>query len=289
MISASAISLFGRLKHHRRFWLGLICLMLLMVLGLGSIFYTPFDIEDLVVANRFKPVGIPHLLGTDHFGRDMLSLMMVGTRTTLFVGLIAVVIGMAVGVPLGLFASAKGGWVERTILHANDFIFAFPALISAILLTALLGPSATNAMIAIGIFNIPVFARVTRAAAHRVWVHAFIDVARLAGRTSRQISISHILPNIAGLLGVQAAIQLSMGILAEAGLSYVGLGTQSPNTSLGFMLKDAQTFFQLEPQLALIPGLTIVILVLSLNLMADALHDALNPKSCQQPDLKGAF
>ena len=188
-------------------------------------------------------------------------------------------IGMALGVPLGLWAAARrGSLLDEVIMRGNDLVFAFPSLVIAILITAVFGPSATNAIIAIGIFNIPVFARITRGAALSLWKREFIMAARVAGKTRTRISVEHILPNVANLLIVQGTIQFSLGILAEAGLSYVGLGAQPPIPSWGRMLADAQTMASLAPHVALIPGLTIVAMVLGLNLLGDGLRDALDPR-----------
>jgi peptide/nickel transport system permease protein len=163
-------------------------------------------------------------------------------------------------------------------MRANDLIFAFPALVIAILITATFGPSATNAIIAIGIFNIPVFARVTRAGALSLWQLDYIRAAQVAGKGRARISAEHILPNIANLLIVQGTIQFSLGILAEAGLSYVGLGAQPPTPSWGRMLAESQTMVTLAPHVAIMPGLAIVLTVLGLNLLGDGLRDALDPR-----------
>ena len=244
-----------------------------------SFVWTPFSVETMEIANRLKPPSSANWLGTDHFGRDILSMLMVGARTSIAVALVAVGIGMGLGVPLGLAAAARsGGWVDEIISRGNDLIFAFPSLVIAILITAVFGPSATNAIIAIGIFNIPVFARITRGAALSLWKREFILAAQVAGKTRMRISVEHILPNVANLLIVQGTIQFSLGILAEAGLSYVGLGAQPPIPSWGRMLADAQTMVALAPHVALIPGLTIVAMVLGLNLLGDGLRDALDPR-----------
>ena len=195
------------------------------------------------------------------------------------VALVAVGIGVAFGVPLGLLAAAqRGRLLDDLVMRGNDLIFAFPALVIAILITAAFGPSALNAIMAIGIFNIPVFARVTRAGALPVWTLDYIRAAQVAGKGATRISVEHILPNIANLLIVQATIQFSLGILAEAGLSYVGLGAQPPLPSWGRMLADAQTFAALAPHVAVVPGLAIVLTVLGLNLLGDGLRDRLDPR-----------
>nr|WP_154337241.1 ABC transporter permease [Paracoccus sp. S-4012] len=244
-----------------------------------SFFWTPWPVDVLSIGNRLQPPSAAHWFGTDHLGRDILSLVMVGARTSIAVALVAVGIGMGAGVPLGLLAAAnRGGWLDEVVMRMNDLIFAFPALVIAILITAVFGPSATNAIIAIGIFNIPVFARVARGGALPLWTLDFIRAAQVAGKGRARISAEHILPNIANLLIVQGTIQFSLGILAEAGLSYVGLGAQPPTPSWGRMLAEAQTMVTLAPHVAVIPGLAIVATVLGLNLLGDGLRDALDPR-----------
>lgn len=247
--------------------------------ALLSFIWTPFDHASLNIPGKLQPPGAEHLLGTDHFGRDILSMIMVGARTSIAVALVAVGIGMGLGVPLGLWAAARrGSLLDEVIMRGNDLIFAFPSLVIAILITAIFGAGAINAIIAIGIFNIPVFARITRGAALSLWEREFILAARVAGKSAARISTEHILPNIANLLIVQGTIQFSLGILAEAGLSYVGLGAQPPLPSWGRMLADAQTLVSLAPHMALMPGFAIILTVLGLNLLGDGLRDWLDPR-----------
>lgn len=252
---------------------------LALVAALLSFVWTPGDVTGIAIADKLQPPSAAHWLGTDHFGRDMLAMLMVGARTSIAVALVAVGIGLGLGVPLGLLAAARsGGWLDEVVMRGNDLIFAFPSLVIAILITAVLGPSAVNAIIAIGIFNIPVFARVTRAGALPIWTLDYIRAAQVAGKGAGRISWQHILPNIANLLIVQATIQFSLGILAEAGLSYVGLGAQPPTPSWGRMLAEAQTMISIAPHVAIVPGLAIVLTVLGLNLLGDGLRDALDPR-----------
>ncbi|MBO9422947.1 MULTISPECIES: ABC transporter permease [Stappiaceae] len=267
------------LFHSRTLLPGLFLSLVFVAAALISLVWVPYDTTVLNIANRMKLPSWEHWLGTDQFGRDILSMIMVGARTSIAVALVAVGIGMSVGVPLGLAAAArKGGWLDEVIMRANDLVFAFPSLLIAVMITAVFGASALNAIIAIGIFNIPVFARLTRGAALSLWNRDYILAARVAGKGPARISMEHILPNVANLLIVQGTIQFSLGILAEAGLSYVGLGAQPPTASWGRMLADSQTMISLAPHLALFPGLAILLTVLGLNLMGDGLRDLLDPK-----------
>ncbi len=257
---------------------GLFLVTAVIAAALISFVWTPYDVEAIEISSKLLPPSLQHLFGTDHFGRDVLSMIMVGARNSLAVALIAVGIGAGIGVPLGLLAAAKKGLVSESIMRTNDLIFAFPSLLMAVMITAAFGAGAVNAIIAIGIFNIPVFARVTRGAALSLWAREFILAARVAGKSSWPISLQHILPNLGGLLIVQAAIQFALGVVAEAGLSYVGLGVQPPMPSWGRMLSEAQTMIGFAPWLAIFPGLAIMLLVFGFGLIGDGLNDHLDPR-----------
>ena len=260
-------------------WFGAALSAVFIAAALVSLAWTPYPVDELVIGERMRLPGDGHLLGTDQFGRDILSMLMVGARTSIAVAIVAVGIGMAVGVPLGLLAAAsRGSLIDEVLMRGNDLIFAFPSLVIAILITAVFGPSAFNAILAIGIFNIPVFARVTRGGALTLWTLDFVLAARVAGKGRLRISLEHVLTNITNLLIVQGTIQFSLGILAEAGLSYVGLGAQPPVPSWGRMLAESQTLVSLAPHIAAFPGLAIVLTVLGLNLMGDGLRDILDPR-----------
>ncbi|MEO0862418.1 MAG: ABC transporter permease [Pseudomonadota bacterium] len=259
--------------------IGSVLTTLFVAAALVSLIWLPHDIARVDIGARLMPASLAHPLGTDHFGRDLLSMLMAGARTSIAVALVAVGIGLFAGVPLGLWAAAnRGTWLDEVIMRGNDVIFAFPSLVIAILITAVFGPSALNAILAIGIFNIPVFARVARGGALPLWTLDYVMAARVAGKGKVLISAQHILPNITNLLIVQATIQFSLGILAEAALSYVGLGAQPPTASWGRMLSDAQTMIYTEPHLTVLPGLAIVLMVLGLNLLGDGLRDQLDPR-----------
>lgn len=263
---------------NRSFAIGLIITGLLALIAALSFVWTPYAVGTFDIVGKLKPPSAAHWLGTDHFGRDILSMIMVGSRNSIAVAFVSVVIGAGVGIPLGLWAAARAGVIDEVLMRFNDLIFAFPALLSAVMITAVFGPGAVNAIIAIGIFNIPVFARVARGAALSLWPREYILAARASGKGAARITVEHILPNMANLLVVQATIQFSLGILAEAGLSYVGLGSQPPMPSWGRMLFEAQTMISIAPHMALFPGLAIVTTVLGLNLLGDGLRDVLDPK-----------
>ena len=264
---------------NRSLVIGLALSLVFVGAALISFVWVPQDVATLDIANKMKTPSAAHPLGTDHFGRDILSMIMVGARTSLAVAVVAVVIGMGLGVPLGLAAAARrGSLADEVIMRGNDLVFAFPSLLIAIMITAVFGPSALNAIIAIGIFNIPVFARLTRGAALSLWTRDYVLSARVAGKGAVRISAEHILPNVTNLLIVQGTIQFSLGILAEAALSYVGLGAQPPLPSWGRMLADSQTMISLAPHMAIFPGMAILLTVLGLNLMGDGLRDLFDPR-----------
>jgi peptide/nickel transport system permease protein len=234
--------------------------------------WTPYDPAVLSIIDKLQAPNLRHWLGTDQLGRDVLSMIMAGAKNSVGVALLSVIIGVFIGVPLGLLAAARRGAIDELIMRGNDLVFAFPSLLLAILITAVFGPGAVNAIIAIGIFNIPVFARVARGGALQLWTRDYTLAARVAGKGSMRISFEHLLPNLVGLLAVQGTIQFSLGVIAEAGLSYVGLGAQPPTPSWGRMLNEAQTLTALAPTLALFPGLAVLLFVLGLNLLGDGLR-----------------
>lgn len=271
-----------RALRHKSFLIGATLTLLLCAAALLSLVWTPYPVAEIDIPAKLQPPSLSHWLGTDSLGRDIASLLLVGAQNSIVVGLIAVGIGLVAGVALGCLASARRGWVEELIMRASDFTFAFPALLSAIMLTAIYGPGLVMSIVAIGIFNIPVFARITRGAANAVWARDFITAARAAGKGPLAITLDHVLPNIASQLIVQATISFATAILAEAALSYLGLGTQPPQPSWGRMLNEAQSLMFQAPMLAVYPGVAIVLSVLGLNLMGDGLRDLMDPKLARQ-------
>ncbi len=277
-VVSSGAGFWRRARRHRSFVFGGILSAVLVGTAALSLVWTPHSPYRIDIPNRLKPMSPTYWLGTDPFGRDVFSLLMTGAQNSIVVGVVAVAIGMLLGTALGLLASARRGWVEELVMRFTDFSFAFPAILTAIMLTAVLGPGTVNSIIAIGIFNIPVFARVARGAANAVWSREFVLAARACGRGRLRITFDHVLPNIVSVIVVQATIRFALAILAEAALSYLGLGTQPPNPSWGRMLNEAQTLIYIAPQLAIFPGIAIALAVLGLNLLGDGLRDLVDPR-----------
>jgi peptide/nickel transport system permease protein len=246
--------------------------------ALLSTIWTPWPAYEIDMAHKLNPPSAMHWLGTDVLGRDIVSLLLVGARSSIVVGVIAVGIGLLVGASLGLIAAARKGWVEELIMRLGDFTFAFPALLSAIMLAAVAGAGMVTSITAIGIFQIPIFLRITRGSANAIWAREFVLAARASGKGKFRITLEHVLPNILSILIVQATIQFALAILAEAALSYLGLGTQPPQPSWGRMLNDAQSLLFQSPSLAVYPGLAIATAVLGLNLLGDGLRDLFDPR-----------
>jgi peptide/nickel transport system permease protein len=267
-----------RAFHNASFAIGAVLSLLLVAVAALSLVWTPHSPYEVDMAAKLLPPDASHWLGTDPYGRDILSLLLVGARASIIVGVVAVGIGLIIGAVLGLIASARRGWAEELIMRIADFGFAFPAILSAIMLTAVFGPGMVNAIIAIGIYNIPTFARITRASANAVWSREFVLAARACGKGAFSITMEHVLPNIASVLIVQATIRFAIAILAEAALSYLGLGTQPPQPSWGRMLSEAQSLMFQAPMLAVYPGIAIALAVLGLNLLGDGLRDLFDPR-----------
>jgi peptide/nickel transport system permease protein len=268
----------SRFFSNLNFKVGFSLSSLVVFMALLSLVWTPYPPNQMDAAERLLPPSMAHPLGTDQYGRDILSRVMVGAVNSIIVGIVTVAIGMSIGVGLGLLAARMRGAVDEAIMRLSDLLFGFPAVLSAILITSVLGPSIINSMIAIGIFYIPVFARLTRAVGLSLWEREFVLAAQACGLGSWAITRLHILPNLLSPLVIQGSIQFAVAILAEAGLSYLGLGTQPPQPSWGRMLYEAQTFLSTAPWLAIFPGVCIAVGVLGFNLLGDGLRDTLDPK-----------
>lgn len=271
-------SFVARARRNASFSLGSALVAMLILAAALSLVWTPYPSAAIDVPHRLLEPSLAHWLGTDSLGHDIVSQLLAGAGISILVGIIAVGIGLVLGVALGLIAASSRGLVEVVIMNFCDFAFAFPALLLAIMLTAVLGAGVVNAIMAIGVANVPIFARLTRAVGHGVLARDYALAARAAGKGPIAIALEHVLPNVAPALIVQATIQFAVAILAEAALSYLGLGAQPPEASWGRMLSDAQQQMFVAPRLAVFPGLAVALAVLGLNLLGDGLRDLLDPR-----------
>lgn len=258
--------------------IGGVLVAIVIGMALMSFVWTPHDPTLVNAADKLQKPGEEYWLGTDKFGRDILSQILVGSRITLFVGVVAVGVAGAIGTPLGIVAAIAPRWFGETLMRINDLVLAFPALLLAIMLTAVFGQSTMIAMIAIGIATVPNFVRLIRSGGLQVMNSEYVVAARIAGRTRLMTGWRHVLPNVAGLIIVQASVSFAIAILAEAALSFLGLGTPPPTPSWGRMLHESQELLFSAPRLALFPAAAIVITVAGFNLLGDGLRDYLDPK-----------
>ena len=259
-------------------WVGGLLVATLVAAALLSLIWTPYAPAAIDVLSRLEGPSAVHWLGTDAFSRDVLSRVLAGARNALWVGFASVALGLVLGAGIGLAAAALGGWSEEGLSRSADFLFAFPAVLTAILLAGIVGAGMASAILAIAIFNIPVFARITRSAAAVLWRREFVRAAQGMGKSRVRITLDHVLPNLSGLIVVQASASFAVAILAEAALSYLGLGIQPPDVSWGRMLYEARTYLATAPHLAVFPGLALGVLVLGVNLLGDGLHDRFDPR-----------
>jgi len=267
-----------RLLRRRSAFFGLIIIMLLVLVALLAPLIAPFDPAQQSWTTIRKPPSAQHWFGTDESGRDLLSRVIFGARASLLAGVVSISIALTLGVPVGLLAGYAGRWIDALISRITDAMLAIPFLILAIALAAFLGPSLHNAMIAIGVTATPIFVRLTRGQVMAVKVEDYVEAARAVGNPPVRIAVKHILPNILPALIVQATISIATAIIAEASLSFLGLGQQPPAPSWGSMLNTAQRFLTNAPWMAVWPGLAIFLAVLSFNMLGDGLRDALDPR-----------
>ena len=267
-----------RLFRRKGAVLGLVVLSIFILLALFASFVSPYDPIATSWTLVRRPPSAAHWFGTDELGRDVLARVIYGARASLLAGAISVSIALTVGVPLGLISGYRGGFLDALISRITDAMLACPFLILAIALAAFLGPSLSNAMIAIGVSATPIFVRLTRGQVMSVKVEDYVEAARAMGNPRWRIALFHILPNIMPALLVQATLSIAAAIIAEAALSFLGLGQQPPSPSWGSMLNAAQRFLTQAPWMAILPGLAIFLVVLSLNLVGDGLRDALDPR-----------
>ncbi len=257
---------------------GLALVGLVVAMALLSYLWTPFSATAVNSTPPLQGPGWPHIMGSDHMGIDTFSRILVGARSALYVGVIAVGIAALIGVPLGVASASLPRWAAEVVLRLTDIAYAFPALLLAILLAGVFGASTETAMVAIGFASVPQFIRVARAGSLSVLASDYVLAARASGTTGLRTAVRHVLPNISPLIGVQVSVTFALAILAEAALSYLGLGTPSTVPSWGRMLGDAQTYLFSHPGQAIWPGLAIAGTVLGFNLVGDGLRDALDPK-----------
>lgn len=265
------------LRHGSVLFGGSIVLALALMAAFGSAI-APYDPMAMDFTARFAPPSWAHLFGTDDFGRDIFSRVLYGASISFRVAIIAVGISGVAGVTLGLMAGYLGGWIDELIMRVMDILFAFPAVLLAITVMAILGRGVENAMIAIAIVYAPIFARVTRGAVISVRDREFVTAARALGQSQAMIMLRHVLPNALGPIIVQTSLSLAFAILAEAALSFFGLGTQPPEPSWGRMLSEGRGFLHLAPWMGIFPGLAIMISVLGFNTLGDGLRDVLDPR-----------
>jgi peptide/nickel transport system permease protein len=269
----------GRLKHRKGAMLALAVLVVIALLAILAPLIAPHDPIKQGWATVRRPPSALFWFGTDEVGRDLFSRIIYGARASLSAGVISVSIALLLGVPLGLLSGYRGGWIDAVISRFTDAMLACPFLILAIAMAAFLGPSLSNAMIAIGVTATPIFIRLTRGQVISVKVEDYVEAARSVGNTPFKIAFRHILPNIAPQVLVQATLTVATAIIAEAALSFLGLGQQPPQPSWGAMLNVAQRFLSNAPWMAIFPGLAIFVTVLSFNLLGDGLRDALDPRT----------
>lgn len=250
----------------------------IVAMSVVSFFWTPHDPTLVNAAVRLQGPNADYWLGTDKFGRDVFSQVMMGARTTLFVGIVAVGIAAVVGVPLGIMAAMAPRLPGEVLMRGNDLLLAFPALLLAIMFSAVFGGSTLVAMVAIGIATIPSFVRLIRSGAMQVMRTDYVMAARAAGRRPLAIGVRHVLPNVMSLVIVQASVSFAIAVLAEAGLSYLGLGTPPPTPSWGRMLQESQEMLFVAPRLAVVAGVAISVAVLGFNLLGDGLRDYVDPR-----------
>jgi peptide/nickel transport system permease protein len=268
-----------RRRPGASFFVGAAIVGLVALMAVVSFVWTPYDPTFVDAAARLRGVGDPgHLLGTDKLGRDVLSQILVGARTTLFVGIVAVGVAGVVGVPLGIVAAMAPRWLGETLMRGIDLLLAFPALLLAIMFSAVYGGSTLVAMVAIGIASVPSFVRLVRSGALQVLSTEYVLAARAAGRGPWAIGLRHVLPNVSGLVIVQASVSFAIAVLAEAALSFLGYGTPPPTPSWGRMLQESQELLFSAPRLAIIPGVAIALAVLGFNLLGDGLRDHYDPR-----------
>ncbi|MBF8982071.1 ABC transporter permease [Lutibacter sp. B2] len=262
-----------KLKKNLALYIGVGIVAILLFLMIISLFYTPYDANKMVIAERFQAPSIKHWLGTDNFGRDILSRIMEGSQTAFYVGTVSVLIALIGGIIIGALAGYMGGWVDEVVMRIIDALMAFPSILLALVFIAVFGVSTQNTMLAIGIRSIPTFARIARSGFIQYKEFEFVKAAKAIGAGPFRIMFIHILPNVMSSLIIAASMGFATAVLAEAGLSYLGLGVQPPHPSWGRMLNEAQGYLMKAPWYTFAPGTVITMSVLGFNLLGDGIRD----------------
>ncbi|MCT4620114.1 MAG: ABC transporter permease [Marinisporobacter sp.] len=267
-----------KFKRNFNLYIGVFLVTILLFLMIVSLFYTPYDINEMVIKERFQGPSIKHLMGTDNFGRDVLSRIIKGAQTAFLVGTVSVGVSFLFGTVIGAIAGYIGGWVDEIIMRFIDALMAFPSILLALVFIAVFGASTQNTIIAIGIRGIPTFARIARSGFMQYKEFEFVKAAKSIGAGHLRIMFIHILPNVLSPLIIAASMGFANAVLAEAGLSYLGLGVQPPEPSWGRMLKEAQNYIVKAPWYTLAPGIMITMSVLGFNLLGDGIRDMRDPR-----------
>ncbi|MDR7419692.1 MAG: ABC transporter permease [Armatimonadota bacterium] len=271
-----------RFRRHRGAQVGLGVVVFFALLALFAPVVAPYSPTDADLAQRLAPRSAAHWLGMDQQGRDLLSRIIYGGRVSLVIGVIAVGVAAVIGLPLGAVAGYRGGWVGQVLMTLIDILLSFPAILVAIIIVALFGPGIRNAMIAIGVSQMPVYARLIRGEVIKLRSETFVEAARAIGLSERRVLIRHVLPNAVGPIIVQSTLNLAGAILSAAYLGFLGLGAQPPTPEWGAMLSDGRTYLRTAPHVAIYPGLAVMLVVLGFNLFGDGLRDALDPRATRR-------
>ena len=267
-----------RLSRNKAAIVGFFIVILYFVTAIFAPFFAPYDPYDQELANSFLPISFAHPLGCDEFGRDLLSRIIYGARISLVIQLGSIVIALTLGVFLGAIGGYYGGKLDEVIMRIMDILLAFPGMLLALAIISMLGPSLRNLIVAIGIYSLPQFARITRGAVIAVKENEYIKAAKAIGETNASIIWRYVLPNALSPIIVQTTLRMATVLLTAAGLGFLGLGVQPPTPEWGAMLSNARMYLRVAPGVAFFPGLAIMIVVLGFNLFGDGLQDALNPR-----------
>ena len=276
--SSYRIIIFHRFLRNKTAVTGTVIIMLFLIICFIAPLITPYSSETIDLEAAFELPSLKHWAGTDNLGRDILTRIFYGARLTIFTGVSSVLIALLVGIPIGLVAGHWSGWLDMSLMRLMDVMLAFPGILLAIAIVVVLGPGLGNAIIAVGIASIPLFARLTRGQALQIRELEFVEAARAIGEGNLSIMIRYLFPNCLPVIIVQATLRIATAVLVTAGLSFLGLGAQPPTPEWGAMISEGREFIRSAPHLTIFPGLALMLFILAFNLFADGLIDVLNPK-----------